>query len=100
MSAVGADGEEIIARASQHHIFVGHTHEQLAAVRKLADGNAFGEIRPWSVICVPHVNLHPQLPTNSTPTSRSFGVYRRAVAPERGGNRYQKDGTNHSDRYP
>jgi hypothetical protein len=54
---MGADGEEIIARTSQQHIFVFDTPEQHAAVRKLADGDSFAEIRRWSILCITHLNL-------------------------------------------
>jgi hypothetical protein len=53
---VSTDREEIIAHASQKHIFAGDTPDQHAAVGKLADGDSRPEIRPRGIVRV--IRIH------------------------------------------
>ena len=55
--AVGADGEELIARASQHDVIVAGASEKHAAVRECADDNSRCEIRSCRVAGIVHVHL-------------------------------------------
>jgi hypothetical protein len=54
---VGADGEELIARSSQHDVIVADTSEKHAAVLECADDNSRCEIRSCRVAGIVHVNL-------------------------------------------
>jgi hypothetical protein len=54
---MGADGEELIARASQHDVIVAGTSEKHAAVLECADDNSRCEIRSCHVTGIVHVNL-------------------------------------------
>jgi uncharacterized protein YqfA (UPF0365 family) len=57
MRAVGADGEELIARASEHDVIVAGTSEKHAAILKCGDDNSRCEIRSCRVAGIVHVNL-------------------------------------------
>jgi hypothetical protein len=79
MSAVSANSENTVTGPGQQDIVGFHPSEEHAAVRKIAYGNPFAEVRRGGIVSGGHVNspsLRPAGPAAVSPRALSTGVPR------------------------